>query len=44
MLEKNTRPLIGKMHPCKNLDLSNEKLELASVNIAVIFVGLLYWK
>ena len=44
MLEKNTRSLIGKMHLCKNLEMSNEKLVLPSVNIAVIFVGLLYWK
>lgn len=44
MLEKNTRSLIEKMYLCKNLEMSNEKLELASVNIAVIFVRLLYWK
>lgn len=43
-VRKNTRSLIGKMHLCKNLEMSNEKLVLPSVNIAVIFVGLLYWK
>ena len=43
-VRKNTRSLIGKMYLCKNLEMSNEKHELASVNIAVIFVRLLYWK